>query len=72
MLATKRNLLCSSPEQNLAPSTSVVLGMTTIPAVAPDDPIVQIAKPVDEHVRKIDSRIVRQNDKSLGLASNKF
>lgn len=65
-VATLGDLLCTQSSVIEAPQAGVVVGMTTIPSVAPGDPVVHIAVPEDKQIRRIERGIDRLDEASLG------
>lgn len=65
-LATNGDLLGNDHETIAAPESGLILGMTTMPSVAPGDPIVHIAVPDAKQLGRIKRGISDLDDESLG------
>lgn len=59
VIATNAGLLGREQEQILSPRTGVVIGMTTMPAVSPGDPIA--------HIAQVPKRAMAKREKALDL-----
>ena len=64
-LATNISLVGESHNVMEAPRDAVVLGMTTLPAVAPGDPVCHLAFPSPKAFRKMERAISKLSDDSL-------
>ena len=77
-LATNTSLAGQRQSEIVAPRDGIVLGMTTLPAVAPGDPVAHLAFPSKSAFRKMERVIGKLPDDSLlarlheDLASNVF
>ena len=77
-LATNTSLSGQRQSEIVAPRDAIVLGMTTLPAVAPGDPVANLAFPSKSAFRKMERVIGKLPDDSLlarlhdDLASNVF
>ncbi len=75
-IATNASLAGKDLNTIVAPKDAVVLGMTTLPAVAPGDPVAHLAFPSEKALRKMEREIGKLPDDSLlarlhdDLASN--
>jgi predicted deacylase len=76
LIATNAGLLGREQEQILSPHSGVVIGMSTMPAVAPGDPIAHIALVPSKEIRKLEKDLDQQDSQSYDnrlredLASN--
>jgi len=65
-LATNTGLLGEDPEVITSPSSGIVFGMTTMPAVSPGDPILHIAKPdTRKQFRTLEKSVEKIEDDAL-------
>lgn len=65
-LATNTGLLADHPEAIESPRNGLVLGMTTMPAVGPGDPVVHIALPrTTRQMRKVEESIDELEDDAI-------
>ncbi|NNE90975.1 MAG: succinylglutamate desuccinylase/aspartoacylase family protein [Verrucomicrobiales bacterium] len=65
-LATNTGLLGKKLETILSPTHGIVLGMTTMPAVAPGDPVVHVALPqTRKQLRSLEKSVDRMEDDTL-------
>ena len=77
-LATNTSLSGRKQSEIVAPRNAIVLGMTTLPAVAPGDPVAHLAFPSRQAFQKMERVIGKLPDDSLlarlhdDLASNVF
>lgn len=64
-LATNTDLVGDEQQVIVSPSDGVVLGMTTLPSVAPGDPICHLAFPREGGLRKAERAVDRLDDDAL-------
>lgn len=65
-LATNTSLFGKEHEVIKAPHAGIVLGMTTMPSVAPGDPVVHIAVPEQEELKRMARAIRKLDGSTLG------
>ncbi|MEX2608259.1 MAG: succinylglutamate desuccinylase/aspartoacylase family protein [Kiritimatiellia bacterium] len=65
LIATNAGLLGLETELIYSPHSGVVIGMSTMPAVSPGDPVVHIAKVPQKEITKLEEAHDRQHDQSL-------
>lgn len=66
LLAANAGLLGLEQESIYAPYSGIVIGMSTMPAVSPGDPVVHIAKVSQSEVRQLEKALDKQDSQSLG------
>ncbi len=64
-IATNTNLVGEKLNTILAPRDGIILGMTTIPSVAPGDPVCHLAYPTRRVLRKVNRALGKLEDESL-------
>ncbi|MFK7759671.1 MAG: succinylglutamate desuccinylase/aspartoacylase family protein [Phycisphaerales bacterium] len=64
-IATNTNLMGDAQNVIQAPSDGIVLGMTTLPSVAPGDPICHLAFPRKGALKKVEKAVNKLHDDSL-------
>lgn len=65
LIATNAGLLGLETELIYSPHSGVVIGMSTMPAVSPGDPVVHIAKVPQKDISKLEKAHDRQHEDSL-------
>lgn len=66
-LATNTDLMGDEQNVILSPRDAIVLGMTTLPSVAPGDPICHLAFPRKGVLKKVEKAVDKLNEDSLHL-----
>lgn len=64
-IATNTTLLGDTLNTILAPRDGIILGMTTIPSVAPGDPVCHLAYPTRSALRKVNRAVDRMKNENL-------